>query len=143
MAFERKQTIHLIRNEDLNYHGTLFAGRCAEWLVESGFVTVSSRLNLRNVVCLKIHGVEFFRPVRVGEQLVFESAIVWTGKSTILVYTRLFSPEYPDCLYAESFITYCYVNDQTRPVAHNISVVAESEVEACLQNRALRLSKLH
>lgn len=25
---------HLIKSEDLNHHGTLFAGRTAEWLVE-------------------------------------------------------------------------------------------------------------
>ncbi len=141
MAFEKKQTIHLIRNEDLNYHGTLFAGRCAEWVVESGIVTVSSRLNLRNVVCLKIHGMEFYRPVRVGEQLIFESAIVWTGKSTIVVYIRLFTAECPGYLYAEGFITYCYVNDQTRPVAHNMVVLPETDEELALQNRALRLTK--
>ena len=26
---------HLIKSEDLNHHGTLFAGRTAEWLVEA------------------------------------------------------------------------------------------------------------
>ena len=28
---------HLVKSEDLNHHGTLFAGRTAEWLVERRF----------------------------------------------------------------------------------------------------------
>lgn len=33
---------HLVKSEDLNHHGTLFAGRTAEWLVEAGFVTAAA-----------------------------------------------------------------------------------------------------
>jgi len=29
-------TMRLVKSEDLNHHGTLFAGRTAEWFVESG-----------------------------------------------------------------------------------------------------------
>ena len=30
------KTYHLVKSEDLNHHGTLYAGRNAEWFVESG-----------------------------------------------------------------------------------------------------------
>jgi hypothetical protein len=31
-------TMRLVKSEDLNHHGTLFAGRSAEWFVESGLL---------------------------------------------------------------------------------------------------------
>ena len=42
MALEALKTCRLIKSEDLNHHGTLFAGRCAEWFVESGFIAVAA-----------------------------------------------------------------------------------------------------
>jgi hypothetical protein len=36
--------MRLVKSEDLNHHGTLFAGRTAEWFVESGFLPVFSGL---------------------------------------------------------------------------------------------------
>ncbi|MEL7655970.1 MAG: acyl-CoA thioesterase, partial [Bacillota bacterium] len=37
------QISHLVKSEDLNHHGTLFAGRSAEWLVEAAFVAAASQ----------------------------------------------------------------------------------------------------
>ena len=35
-------TSRLVKSEDLNHHGTLFAGRTAEWFVEAGFVSAAA-----------------------------------------------------------------------------------------------------
>jgi acyl-CoA hydrolase len=48
-------TTRLVKSEDLNHHGTLFAGRTAEWFVESGFIAAARLINPQNIVCLKIH----------------------------------------------------------------------------------------
>ena len=32
----------LVKSEDLNHHGTLFAGRSAEWFVEAGFIAAGA-----------------------------------------------------------------------------------------------------
>jgi len=56
--FETK-TLRLVKSEDLNHHGTLFAGRTAEWFVESGFIAAASILDPKTIVCLKIHGMYF------------------------------------------------------------------------------------
>ena len=32
------ETSHLVKQEDLNHHGTLFAARAAAWFVEAAFV---------------------------------------------------------------------------------------------------------
>ena len=95
MALEALKTCRLIKSEDLNHHGTLFAGRCAEWFVESGFIAVAAKLDPRTVVCLKIHGMEFLHPVTLGSVLTFESRIVATGRSTIVVYVKSFEEQDP------------------------------------------------
>ena len=35
------ETLHLVKGEDLNHHGTLFAARAAAWLVEAGFAAAA------------------------------------------------------------------------------------------------------
>ena len=64
-------SMRLVKGEDLNHHGTLFAGRTAEWFVESGFIAATSLLNPRSVVCLKIHGMFFTKPAKSGDVLKF------------------------------------------------------------------------
>ncbi len=62
---------HLVKSEDLNHHGTLFAGRCAEWFVEAGFIAAASLTHPENIVCSKIHGMVFSRPVRLWGDYLF------------------------------------------------------------------------
>ena len=51
---------HLVKSEDLNHHGTLFAGRTAEWLVEAGFVTAAAEHGRpQDVLCVNVHGFTF------------------------------------------------------------------------------------
>ena len=62
----KPQTFHydrLVKSEDLNHHGTLFAGRSAEWFVEAGFIAAASVLPPKNIVCVKIHGLTFTKPI--------------------------------------------------------------------------------
>ncbi len=61
---------HLVKSEDLNHHGTLFAGRTAEWLVEAGFVTAAAEHGRpQDVLCVNVHGFTFKRPVEKGDIL--------------------------------------------------------------------------
>jgi acyl-CoA hydrolase len=69
-------THHLVKSEDLNHHGSLYAGRCAEWFVESGFIAAAALTRPQNIVCLQIHGMHFTRPIRLGEVVCFESQVV-------------------------------------------------------------------
>ncbi len=58
---------HLVKSEDLNHHGTLFAGRSAEWLVEAGFIAAAAEHRRpQDVVCVNIHGFIFKTPVGKG-----------------------------------------------------------------------------
>lgn len=139
MALEALKTCRLIKSEDLNHHGTLFAGRCAEWFVESGFIAVAAKLDPRTVVCLKIHGMEFLHPVTLGSVLTFESRIVATGRSTIVVYVKSFESKTPDRIYSDGFITFCHVDEHTHACPHGLSASPETleEIELNLAAKEL------
>ncbi len=131
-------TMRLIKSEDLNHHGTLFAGRTAEWFVESGFVAAASLLNPKNVVCLKIHGMYFTRPANPGEVLTFSSKIVYTGNSSLTAYIKVTKKNIEKPL-VDGFVTFIHVDDDTRPTPHNIEIHPVTEEDRELFKAAMSL----
>ena len=127
---------HLVKGEDLNHHRTLFAGRGAEWLVEAGFIAAADLLPPQYVLCLKIHGMTFQRPVKPGEVVRFDSKIVLTGRSRLIAYVRATTKEE---LTVDGFLTFVYVDDQGKSRPHGITIEAETPEEIELQNRASQL----
>lgn len=133
-------TMRLVKSEDLNHHGTLFAGRTAEWFVESGFIAAAGLLEPRNVVCLKIHGMYFTKPARPGEVLTFDSKIVYTGKTSLISYIKVSKSESGKPL-VDGFITFIHVNEDTLPAPHNIEVQPDTEEDKALYESARNLKK--
>ncbi|MDR2009887.1 MAG: acyl-CoA thioesterase [Bacteroidales bacterium] len=133
-------SIRLVKSEDLNHHGTLFAGRSAEWFVESGFIAAASLLNPKNIVCLKIHGMQFSNPVQAGEILKFSSKIVYTGRTSLIAYINV-TKEGEDKIFVEGFITFIHVNENTSPTIHNIEIQPKTEEDLKLFKQASGLKK--
>lgn len=127
---------HLVKGEDLNHHSTLFAGRGAEWLVEAGFIAAADLLPPQYVLCLKIHGMTFQRPVKPGEVVRFDSKIVLTGRSRLIAYVRATTKEE---MTVDGFLTFVYVDDQGKSRPHGITIEAETPEEVELQERASQL----
>jgi acyl-CoA hydrolase len=130
-------TYHLVKSEDLNHHGTLYAGRSAEWFVESGFIAAASLTKPENIVCLKIHGMTFNRPVKRGEVIEFESKIILTGRTRLLAAIRMISRGDP---ILKGFITFIHVDMEGKPIPHGVEVTANSEEDKALLEEAKNLS---
>ena len=131
-------TMRLVKSEDLNHHGTLFAGRTAEWFVESGFIAAASLLDPKSVVCLKIHGMFFTKPAKPGEILRFESKIVLAGRTSLTAYIQVVKTEgEKPCV--EGFVTFIHVDENTKPSPHFITVTPETEEDLHLYNEAKNL----
>ena len=77
-------TQRLIKSEDLNHHGSLYAGRSAEWFIESGFISATDYVRPEHLVCLKVHGIHFYRPARIGDVICFESKVVFAESDFFL-----------------------------------------------------------
>ncbi|OFX71764.1 MAG: acyl-CoA thioesterase [Bacteroidetes bacterium GWE2_29_8] len=141
MKIKKFNTYRLVKGEDLNHHGTLFAGRSAEWFVESGFIAASSSLNPKNLICLKIHGMHFTKPVNPGEVICFEAKHVYVGRSSIITYIKVFSEKQPEYVLVDGFITFVHVDENTNPCPHNITLEIENEYDFSLNKKASELLK--
>ncbi len=105
---------HLVKSEDLNHHGTLFAGRSAEWLVEAAFVAAaSSHGRPQDVLCINIHGFIFKKPVEKGTILTLKSRVVKVGHTSMVVYVRAIS-EIEKTQHVDGFLTFVCVEPDTK-----------------------------
>jgi acyl-CoA hydrolase len=129
-------TYHMVKSEDLNHHGTLYAGRSAAWFVEAGFVAAASLTHPENIVCLKIHGMEFTRPVRAGEIVKFESRVVFAGRTRLVVSILMKSAE---VLVVDGFITFIHVDEHGKPLPHGIIITPTQAENIALQEKAREL----
>jgi acyl-CoA hydrolase len=127
---------HLVKSEDLNHHRTLYAGRTAEWFVETGFVAAASLLPAHEIVCLKIHGMEFLQPVRAGEIADFRGKVVFTGRSSLIAYVAMHVQER---LIVEGFITFIHVDEEGNARPHGITIEPQTDEERLLNTRARAL----
>lgn len=125
-------TNRLVKNEDLNHHGTLYAGRSAEWFVEAGFIAAAGLTRPEDIVCLKIHGMTFLRPVRGGDVVTFESRIILAGRSTLHAHVRMLSKGES---VMDGFITFVHVDREGRAIPHGIEITPSSDTDLALQVR--------
>ena len=129
----------MVISESLNHHGTLFAGKGAEWFVESGFIAASSLTSTEGTVCLKIHGMQFVRPVKKGSIIRCESKVVLAGRTSLVSYVKiLLHPS--DEFVVDGFITFINVDQQGKPTPHGITIEAVSTEDIKLQAKAKLLS---
>lgn len=131
-------SIHLVKGEDLNHHGTLFAARTAAWFVESAFAAAAAEHgDSSTVLCRNIHGMKFSVPVQKGDIICFSSRVARAGKTSVTVNIRVFS-ELTGTEQVNGFITFVTVDKATgRPAAHSIVLdEPEDENELFLRNQA-------
>lgn len=136
MEFPVFTSVHLVKGEDLNHHGTLYAGRTAEWFVESGFISAASMTKPENIVCLKIHGMTFTRPILKGELPTFTSRVVLTGGTKIVSYVEV---SVRGKVAVRGFITFIHVDLEGKPLPHGLDFVPHTVEEKALNEEAKTL----
>jgi len=122
-----KETVisHLVKPEDLQHHGTLFAGRMAEWLVETCFIA-ACRFTGRpeDVVCIQVHGISFKSPIHNGDIVEIKARVAYVGTTSITVHGQAFTAhgKIPSVLGMATFAT---VDKGGKPYAHGLSLPEE------------------
>ena len=134
---------HLIKPEDLQHHGTLFAGQMAKWLVEACFI-VAARLvgKPEDVVCVQIHGMGFTKPARDGDIIEIRAKVALTGTTSITVGGEAYLNE-DEVSSVSGMATFVTVDKQGVPYKHGITLsddyIAQNRVS---YDEALRLRGL-
>jgi len=134
-------THRLVKSEDLNHHGTLFAGRSSEWFVESAFIAASTLLKPQNILCRKIHSLNFMHPVYPGSTVCLRSRVVYTGRSSLIVYVDFSLVNDFENTIADGFITFVNVDENAKPFPHGIVLDITNDEERKLNETAANLKK--
>lgn len=136
------ETSRLVKGEDLNHHGTLFAARAAAWLVEAAFVAAGCAYGKNELVCRNLHQMSFTRPVQAGTILKLSSRVVLAGKTSLMVAVTA-ADAFSGQKAFEGMITFVTVDEQTgKKVEHGIvpDEPADAEEEQ-LRREAERIKK--
>ena len=135
MEINQLSMCRLVKGGDLNHHGTLFAGRGAEWFVESGFFAAASLTTPESTVCVKIHGMVFTRPVKKGSLVRCDSKVVYAGRTSIVAYVKIMIHPSNEFV-VDGFLTFINVDSQGKPTPHGLQIEAVTPEDKELQLKA-------
>jgi len=138
MKLRTHNICRLVKSEDLNHHGTLFAGKTAMWLVESGFIAAAGLTHPENIVCLNIHGMLFKKPICNGHVVRFESKVVLAGRTRLVSYVKVLGNRDEELL-LDGFISFIHVDLKGKPAPHGIVIEAADPEDIALQEQARKL----
>ncbi len=130
------ETMHLVKNEDLNHHGTLFAARAADWLVEAGFAAAACEHGSTDEVVMRnLQNMSFQKPVQKGTALHFTGRVVYTGTTSLMVAVTA-----KDAMsgeqFIEGYITFVTVEAGAgKKMAHSILLDDTQEQEELAQRK--------
>lgn len=112
----------LVKSEDLNHHGTLFAGRMAEWFVEGCFIAAATlHGNPEEIVCVKLHGMRFNKPAKKGEIIKLTTKVVKVGKTSITVYGNV-TDVHDKGSSVDGFITFVCIDENGNKKEHGLTI---------------------
>lgn len=132
-------TSRLIKSEELNHHGTLFAGRLSEWFVEASFSAAAMAVrNPDQIVCLKLHGLTFKKPAKKGELLQLQSQVVAHGTTSITVHCKAMSGISEE-VYLDGFVTFVSVDDEGKKMPHHLNLTYDTPELTDLNEQAKTL----
>lgn len=137
---KRTKISRLVKSEDLNHHGTLFAGRMAEWFVEACFISGAKETERpENIVCVNVHGFAFKEPTNKGDIVNLESYIVRAGRTSYTVYGKA-TKNNSSMVTCDGFITFVFVDENNQPIPHHIILdEPKDEEEREAREKAMKL----
>ena len=120
--FLESTLLHMVRPQDLNHHGTLFAGQMASWLVEAGFIAAARLVGKpQDIVCVQINEMTFKKPINLGDVIEIKSRIAYLGSSSIAVYSQVFRAQDKAHLVA-NMATFVTVDKENKPYSHGLKL---------------------
>ena len=138
---KKYETLYLVKEEDLNHHGTLFAARAAAWLVEVGFATAACEHgNTDEIVMRNLQNMSFFKPVKKGTVVRFEGQVVYAGNTSLMVAVQA-SNALTGEKAIEGFITFVTIKEHTlEKKTHQVRLdETEDKAELMLRDKAAKL----
>ncbi len=138
MALKTHSICRLVKSEDLNHHGTLFAGKTAMWVVESGFIAAAALTHPENIVCINVHGMLFKKPVRSGQIIRLDSKVVLASRTRLVSHVKMLDNATGEaCM--EGFLSFVHVDLNAKAAPHGIVLEYTDPEDLALLEKAKAL----
>jgi acyl-CoA hydrolase len=138
MELKTHSICRLVKNEDLNHHGTLFAGKTAMWFVEAGFIAAASLTHPENIVCINVHGMLFQKPVKSGKIIRLESKVVLASRTRLVSYVKVLDNISGElCL--DGFLSFVHVDLKGKATPHGVVLEHTDHEDIALLEKAKNL----
>ena len=138
MELKTHSICRLVKSEDLNHHGTLFAGKTAMWFVEAGFIAAASLTHPENIVCINVHGMLFKKPVKSGQIIRLESKVVLASRTRLVSYVKVLDNISGElCL--DGFLSLVHVDLKGKATPHGVVLDHTDPEDIVLLGKAKQL----
>jgi acyl-CoA hydrolase len=122
---------HLVKSEDLNHHGTLYAGRCVEWCVQMAYIAAQNCFDEpRSLVFMSIRSLSMRAPALLGEIIHLTGRVDYVGESTIGIRVdgRKLQPKSDQKTVVTGTFLFCTVDEQGQAAPHGLpAMTGESD----------------
>jgi acyl-CoA hydrolase len=126
-------TTHLVKNEDLNHHRTLYAGRCVEWCVQMAYIAAENCFDeARPLVFMSIRSLSMRAPAHLGDIIQFTGRVDYIGESTIGIRVdgRKLQPKDSQKTVVTGTFLFCTVDEEGKAAAHGLPALAPESATA-------------
>lgn len=89
----KSEYIRVVFPEHANSIGSLYGGYMMRWILDAG-ILLATRFTKGPCVVGSMDSIDFIKPVRIGDILVFESFVEYVGNSSIEIGVNVYSGKY-------------------------------------------------
>ena len=82
-------THHLVKPNEINPNGVLFAGVLMSWIDHAAFLSAGKHAGHSHVVTVNLDQIHFKFPLRVGDHIVLSSTVDYVGRTSMEVGVKV------------------------------------------------------
>ena len=125
----RVETRYLLMPQHLNQHGTAFGGVIMSW-IDSTAAMAAQRHAGNDVVTASIDSISFHAPASLGDQVVLNAILTYTGRTSMEVEVEVFRENPIDGetqLSTKAYLTFVAVDTNHNPVPVPILILDDED----------------
>jgi acyl-CoA hydrolase len=115
----------LVKTEDLNPRGTLFGGKCMQWIDEEAAIFAMCQLETKNVVTKLISEINFLAPGRIGDVIEFGMEVTHIGNTSLTFRCEVRNKDTKSTIVNIDKMVFVNVDENGNAAPHGVTGVKE------------------
>lgn len=116
------RTRRLVKAEDLNPRGTLFGGRCMQWLDEEAAIYAICQMGTTSIVTKIISEINFISPAHLGDIIEFGMERIAVGRTSLTFKCLVRNKDTGKVIVEIEKIVFVCVDENGNPTPHNVKI---------------------